>query len=301
VDVPSRFARCSANPRLSPVEVWDPPRPELLQHEALVVEPRGAAPVWVFEGGRFLPYGLVPAEYEGATAMLLGRTNGEMRIVPEGPLENDASDHAVAMRLEADGSAKLKGSTVVRSAGAYRLKEQVLTAQRAQLRTFVEEQLNHTYRGVRLDEFDFPEVGKAGVPFRMTYEATVPGHVQTRNDRPTVDLGISPLMLTKKFGGKAHREQPFMLRLHDLQSDEIEIDLGGQYEVEAAPANLLLKERFGVYSLVVRVEAGKVRVTRTFALEPTRVEAADYGTVLRFCRDVDSAERKWIDLRPMRK
>ena len=170
-------------------------------------------------------------------------------------------------------------------------------AARSQLENLVEAQVNQLFRGAQLESFDFPGLDKPAVPFSIEWKAKAQGFVESRAGRPTLRLGILPLELTKTLGGRPQRQYPMLVRLQRAQHDAVEFDLGGAWAVESLPPNLLLKDDFGSYSLTFAIEDGKVRVVRSFALLPARVEPARYGAVLRFCREVDAVERKWIELR----
>jgi len=294
--VPSRFAMSGANPRLSEVVVWDPPRPELMPFSALVVEPRDGPAVWVLEGGRFLPYGMIFDELQGAPAMLLSRSGGELGVVPEAPIEATAT--RLSLRIALEGRAgKVQSRLEMRAPQGYRLKDQVATASKAQLKTYIESQANESFRGAKLTRFDFPGVDKPGVPFTIEYEASVPELVTPKGEKLAVKTGLTPLGLTGQLGGDAEREHPMLLRVRQAQEDVVEIDLGTGYVVESLPQNLLVAERFGTYSLTFEARDGRVRVRRWFALVPSRVESDEYDSVLRFCREVDAAELKWIEVR----
>lgn len=295
--VPSRFAMCGRNPRTAAPEVFDPPRPELMTTSLLVVEPRDGPAVWIHDGGRLYPYGLIPDELHGAPAMLLSAAGGEMRIVPAAPLEASATVTTISIALSGGSDARLKGSFVVRDPSAFAVKERIATAPKAQLQNFVEMQLNQVFRGAAVSSFDFPGAEDPDVPFTVAYEATVKDHVQLRNDRRTMKTGLGPLELTKTLGGRPTREHPMALRSERVQRDEIEVDLGDGYEVESLPASLVLQERFGLYSLLFTIEGRKLKISRSFALLSAWVEPRDYKSVLRFCADVDAAEKKWIELR----
>ena len=88
-----------------------------------------------------------------------------------------------------------------------------------------------------------------------------------------------------------------LIRTMSLQREEVEIDLGDDWEVADLPKNTLLKDRFGIYTLAYALDGSKLRVVRSFALQPARIETFEYASVLRFCREADAAERKWIELR----
>jgi hypothetical protein len=230
--------------------------------------------------------------------MLLDEAGGELRVVPQAALDDAATVITLGVKLQGRGGA-VSGTTVVREAGAYSFKERVATASRAQLETLVEAQLGQVFRGASLKSFDFPGLESAAVPFTIKLEADVRDLVQAQGERRTMKTGLVALDLTRMLGGKPQRQHPMMLRAQRAQRDSVEIDLGEGYDVELLPPNLLLQDRFGQYSLTFALEDRKIRILRSFALLPARIEPADYAGVLRFCREVDAAERKWIELKEL--
>jgi tetratricopeptide (TPR) repeat protein len=295
--IPARFAICGENPALAAAQVWDPPRPDLLSGgEALVVEPRGGGAIWVVPGGKYLPYGKVPLSIQGAPALLLGKAGGEFRVVPSAPAEDEGMETRVSIALDGR-AASVDWRMTIRESGAYHFKERIATAPKAQLRNMVEAQAGQLFLGARVVAFDFPDVEKPGAPFALASKIQVPAFVEDRDGSPSVKTGISPLSLTQSFGGKPTREQPMMLRMMRTQHDSSEIALGAGWEVASVPPNVLFEDKFGAYSLTFEVEKGKVRVTRSFAIFPSRVEPAEYPGFLKFLREVDAAEAKRIHLR----
>jgi tetratricopeptide (TPR) repeat protein len=295
--VPSRWAVASENPALAPEQVWDPPRPELLNGGMLLlVEPRDGPAVWVTDGGRFLPYGLVPTTLQNGTALLLGKQGGEFRVVPAGPVDESRVEGRV--RIALDGrAATIESDEVFHDAGAYQFKERVATAPKAQLRNLVEQQAAHLYLGAKVRSFDFPHVGEPGVPFEIAATVEAPSFVEDRDGTPSVKMGLAPLELTQSFGGKPVRDTPMMLRMVRAVHETSEIALGPGYEVSSVPPNLLLQEKFASYSLTFSIEKGKVRVVRAFHVLPSKLEPREYPTLLKFVREVDAAEAKRVQLR----
>jgi tetratricopeptide (TPR) repeat protein len=294
--VPSRFALCGENPDLVPAPIWDPPRPELFSTEMLVIEPRDGDPVWIHDGGKYTPYGLVPTRLRGAPALLVSERGGEFRTVPAGGGEDAVVERRTRIRLE-DRAARVAASTTFRDAAAYRLKEEVVKAQKAQLENFVESELAKTYIGAKLLAFDFPEIERPGVPFRVTAEASVASFVDEREGVASIRTGLQPLDLAEEFAGEGTREHPMLIRLSRSTRDEVEIDLGGAYEVDSVPQALLRREKWGAYSLTFDVAPGKIRIARAFTIAPSRIEPEEYPDFLRYVREIEGAEGKRIFLR----
>ncbi len=294
--VPSRWALVAPNPRLAPEPIWDPPRPELFRQEMLVVEPRDGEARWIFDGGRHLPYGLVPGALRGAPAILIGERGAEFRSVPEAGPDDGRTETRTAIAVKGRG-ARVERRVVVHDAHAYSLKERVAKAQRAQLETFVEAQLAGIFLAPELVSFDFPGAETPGVPFQFAAEANVPGFVEEREGAPSIRTGLERMQLTAQLGGETARDHPVLLRRAQRQRDEATIDLGEEYEVESVPPDLLLRAAYGSYSLTFDVERNRIHIVRAFAIEPARIEVADYPEFLRYLRRIDEAESKRIYLR----
>lgn len=299
--VPSRWAVASENPALAPEQVWDPPRPELLNGTSLLlVEPRDGKAAWLVDGGRFLPYGMVPAAIQNGTALLLGKTGGEFRIVPAAPIDETLVESRVEIAIEGRGAA-IESDAIFHDAGAYSFKEKIATAPKAQLRNLVEAQVGQLYLGAKVKSFDFPHVSEPAMPFELKTSIEAPSFVEDRDGTPTVKTGLAPLSLTQTFGGKPVRETPMLFRMTRAQHDAVEIALGAGFEVASVPPNVLLNEKFASYSLTFAIEKGKVRAVRSLNMLPSRVEPQEYPALLKFLREVDAAEVKRIQLREVGK
>jgi len=294
--VPCRPVRVGTNPDLSPPVEWERPRPDLLPGTALLIEPRDGPPAWIFRGGRFLPYGMVPLEYQGATALICSPLGGELAVVPRDDLVARATRTRLHLRMDG-ADARCDAEMVLPDAPGFGIKERVLTMPRAQLKSIVERQANEMFPGAKLLSFDVPDLDRPDAPFRLVFACQAPRVAVESDGLFAIKTGIPPLELTERFGGKSRREHPMLFRRAGAQVDEVEIDLGEGYDVAALPPNLLVRDRFGSYSFRVSAEGRKIRVARTVINLPDRVEAADYPRFLSACREVDAAEFRRIHLR----
>jgi hypothetical protein len=296
-EVPARFALAARNPALAPPIDWHPPRPELFSALLLLIEPPDAAPVWVSDAGRLAPYGYVPLVLRGGAALALDATGGaELLPVPAGPIASEATETRLEVRLHGR-DARIDHVNTMAGGRGWNIKEQVELAPAPSLKNFVEGQASQMFPGATVTGFDFPGVADRGAPFRVRYQADVPGFVTERGGAPEIRTGLPPFRLLRSLGGRPDRVFPFVLRMQQMQVDEVRIEPGEGWRVERLPASILERCAIGLYSLRVWEEDGAVHLRRTLVLEPSEVPPDEYPRLLEQLRRIDEAEARRIVLR----
>jgi tetratricopeptide (TPR) repeat protein len=287
------YVRARPNPKLTPETHWDLPRLDLFSHPLLFVEPADGPAVWVYTRYRYLPFGKIPYFLQGGTAYVLGRERAGLRMLPVHSPDTFARVERIEIELRGTG-ARCGFFQEERSASGYQLKEQVDKVSREQLLTFIAQRANQLFPGARVErkslEEHFPGKGDGETPFRVRFRCTVPEWVRPQGTYFAVKTGMERLDLMKKYGGKPERQFPMVMRRATVVLDHVTVKLAKEYRVHTLPRDVVLRDAFGIYSLVFQAEEDRIEVRRTYYFLPQRIAPREYSAFIERCRRIDVAE-----------
>lgn len=287
---------------------WTLPEPGQFSIPIIRLEPRAGAadaagertPVYLDpEAPRYAPFGRLPAHLWNAPAFVCDAGGGTLDTLPPEPAAQDADQVTVMdLQLAAGGAAKASIEREWRSYGRYALKEQLRTAPAAALKQFYARQANELFPGgeAKVIEAAALDVEAVGVPVRFRLLVDVPKAIRPRGDGALVLAPLRPTGL--KEGLAAHRERQFDIVLSDwiVVRDTVHVDLG-PYAAARLPANVLLKDEVGQFSLLwAREGDGRLRIERSLTIRPGRVKAARYPEFRELLTKIDEAERRTLVL-----
>lgn len=300
--VPFKLVVAGPSPlRAEPID-WTLPEPGQFRARLLRLEPRGAAPLYVFaDAAKLAPYGRLPAELWGAPAYVCDAGGGVLEVLPWGQLAAEEQRGEVSITLQAGGKARVEHVRELPGFGMFRLKESFAQAPAAQLRGFFAQQANDLFPGARLLESGALRVDEPGVPLAYRFVADVPQAVRARGDGAlTLTTGLTPTRLKEGLGAHRRREFDLVVREPMVMRDTARIDLG-PYACPRLPADVTLQTHIGQFSLHhVREGDGRLRIERLLTLRPGRVTPAEYADFREFLSRIDEAERRTLPLEEKR-
>lgn len=260
-------------------------------------EPRGAEPFPFFMLSRHTPFGLVPEPYRGSAAFVVDETGGRIvRLAAGGIDTDDSSDFTI--RLGADeNSATVAGVVRFRSPNGYGFKQRLTEMSEDNRRKFAEGQMSGWFANPKLTKYEIPRLAERGVPLDVQLEGTMSTYVVAQGDRYVVALGLQETGMTGRYVDKAERQFDLVINSRDDQLDEFTIDLGAAWEVSSLPQDHVAAHDVGVYSLTWRHEGRLVRVRREFHFHPARYRPDEYKQFVAWCKAIDDAEDRKLELR----
>lgn len=266
----------------------------------LWIEPRDAAPFPFFMLGHHAPFGLVPEAYRGSAAFLLDETGGRITRLPDGgPGTDDGSTFAIRLTPDPE-SAEISGTIHYRSPNGYGFKRTLVDMAADDRRKFAEGQISRWFASPKLESYELPNLDARGEPLDVVVKGTMSTYVVPQGALHVVSLGLQPTGLTRRFVDKAVRQFDLVLRQRDDRVDEFTIDLGGAWEVASLPADCIAVHDVGVYSLTWRQSGDVIRVRRERHLHPARYRADAYPEFVAWCKSVDDAEERKLELRKVK-
>ena len=266
----------------------------------LLLEPAGAEPVAFVMAGRLAPFGLLPESYRGSSAWIAGEQGGRIIRLPSGgPNVTDSASFDI--RLSADpAKTKVAGSLVYRGAEDYDTKKGVVEAPQDDRRKWAESTFSRYFASPALDGVEFPGLETRGVAFEMRLAGSMSNYVQAQGASYVVSLGLPKINMSQRFIERAERTYDLVINVRDDRMEEFTIDLGDAFEVRTLPEDHVVFHRLGTYSLTWREEGGKVLVRREAHLNPARYRADEYKTLVAWCKAIDDAEERKLELRKVR-
>jgi hypothetical protein len=262
-----------------------------------MLEPKGADPIPFVMMSRMAPFGLLPANYRGSVAYVAGESGGRIVRLPEGGVDvEDSTDFEI--RLGADAkSTKVAGALHYRGAWDYEQKRWFVEMAEDDRRKRAERQFSQYFATPSLDKFETPDLAKRGAPFEMQLEGTSSNYVQTQGDAYVVALGLPRIEMTRRFVERTERVYDLVLNQRDDRLDEFTIRLGDAFQVRSLPEDHVVFDRLGTYSLTWRDLGDRIVVRREAHLRPARYRADEYKTFVAWCKAIDDAEERKIELK----
>ncbi|MCG3135323.1 MAG: hypothetical protein HMLKMBBP_02904 [Planctomycetes bacterium] len=266
----------------------------------ILLEPAGAEPMPLFRDALHSPFGLVPEAYRGAAALVADERGGEIiRLGAGGPPIEDTSDFTV--RLGPDpAKAEVEGALVFRNSAAYNAKRSIVEAAQDNRKKSAERSLAPYFVAPKLESFEFPRVEEKGVPYEVRLKGTMSNYLTQQGGIWTAPLGLPKANFAQSFVDKAERVFDLVIRWRDDQYDAYTIDLGEDWDVVSLPADHIAVDDLATYSLTWRRDGSKIRVKREYHVRPARYHAADVKRLAEWCKAVDDAEDRKLELRKVR-
>jgi tetratricopeptide (TPR) repeat protein len=266
----------------------------------LWLEPKGAEPLPFVMMSRLSPFGLMPDSYRGSAAYLCDESGGSIRKLPEGgPDTQDYTQFEVHLGSDAKSST-VSGSVHFRGAQDYETKRGVMEAPEDDRRKWAERTLNRYFASPSLDKVEFPGLEKRGEPFVMDLSGTMANYVQAQGDSYVVALGLPHISMAQRYVERAERVYDLVINARDDRLDEFTIVLGDAFQVKSLPEDEIVFQRLGTYSLTWRDMGDRVAVRREAHMHPARYRADEYKAFVAWCKSIDDAEERKLELRKVK-
>ncbi|MGD8718754.1 MAG: DUF3857 domain-containing protein [Candidatus Zixiibacteriota bacterium] len=170
----------------------------------------------------------------------------------------------------------------------------------AKRRTIIEEYWNGLYPGTKIYNEKFSDISDLGAPVRTEYDANVPRMYNPNDARIHLDAVVHKSNLLSRYGKKAERNWPLILRRNEKTTSELTYVLPGDYAVAALPLIKEIRTPFGKLAMDVRSKEGSVYVKQELELYAQRIDPDDYKAFREFCLNVDDWESEPVILQKTR-
>jgi transglutaminase-like putative cysteine protease len=233
----------------------------------------------------------LPSEDQGAMVLLVGPDGSELRHTPYLPADQNRRTRALAIALEADGSARVDGREEVigSDAAGYR---QYYEAEGTRAERF-ERTLGTIYPGVELMSQTFESLAELETPVRYSYRIRVPRF--GRFDGATMQVAPSVLSdLVRSMARAPTRKQALDLGSFSTYVEERQYSAPNGMHFSSVPKDAEVSSTWGRLSLRYAAEGGGLKVHTEFQLTRTRVSAAEYPEFRRWVEAADQLLRQRV-------
>jgi hypothetical protein len=125
-------------------------------------------------------------------------------------------------------------------------------------------------------------------------------YVQAQGDVYVVSLGLPRIDMARRFVERADRVFDLVINSRDDRLDEFTITLGDAFQVKSLPEDEIVFHRLGTYSLTWRDLGDRISVRREAHLHPARYRADEYKAFVAWCKSIDDAEERKLELRKVK-
>jgi hypothetical protein len=277
---------------------WELPDEDLFRAEVVGVRLEDGRIQWMDLSSRYMPFGAVRYDLEGARVLAVGRGPAFFDRLPRSGL--DSLGTALTGDLELDAAGNLKGQLREHAFGApaAAVKEQLAALDAAASRTVIQSELESMFRGASLVEMDMAGLAEAGAPLvttcRFERGAWLQGGASGRLICPP---GIKPARLVAELAMDPARKFPLKIAGPRVFRESLRFRLPPELELAGLPAETVVSGPFGTYSLVFERTAEGFSVGRRMILPAQTVAPGDYEKFVAFCKGIDEAEKAQVHLK----
>ena len=136
-------------------------------------------------------------------------------------------------------------------------------------------------------------------PVRTEYDAAIPRMFDPTAGRVHLDAVMHKASLLNRYGKKASRRWPLIIRQNTKTTAELTYILPGGYALAAVPLAKEFTSPFGTVKIDVRTGEGGVTVKQELEIFAQRIEPKDYKAFREYCLNVDDWENDSLILQKL--
>jgi hypothetical protein len=226
-------------------------------------------------------------------ALLITEEGGKLVSTPRYGIKENTQIRTIQAKVKDDGTLDFKAETVYSGIEQDELEMRVANSSKDEVKKNLEENLQlATYL---LNNFKYEEEKNLIPRLREKLDVTVNNYATITGKR----LFITPNILNR--GGARLLEEEgrtvdyvFDYEFHNEDSEEIEIPEG--YGIEAAPQEVSIKTKYGIYYSSAKVVGNKILYKRVREQFAGRFSAKEQKEIIQFFEDIYKADRNRIVL-----
>lgn len=274
---------------------WRTVTPEMFDTVLVYFPTVGADGTYADPFFKDISFGDIWSSAYGKPALVLDDAGYYVRRLPATPFAKDNIGLELTIALDAGGGAVFSGRRVYRGLrSAYRLS--FLNPEEQE--TNVEISLSQIFSGATVEDFNFENLHGPGGDFVLNFSGRAPTYARARGDKLALGVVPYPFTLGQVFISSETRRYPLRIERPEAWVEEVRIKLPAGYVVAAVPASYRAWGPKSEYELNVEVGADELTVKRRLFIDQGDVPVKDYPKFVRFCREVDRAEKAEILIAP---
>ena len=245
--------------------------------------------VFLDPGTIFCPFGLLPWERTGVSALVISRAGGRFVTTPQ-PRAADAITFREAALHLADG--KLEGTLRVTFRGAEALRwrlDQRYNDDTQKKKDLVEEVQRWLATGATIELTNVTGWTTTDEPLVAEYKLSIPGAVTQTGKRLLLPTALFQTNDTHPFQ-HAERVLPVYYSFPYREIDDVVVSLPPGYQLEGKPEPKTIQTGFSQYQHTVTMEGNSVHVIRRFEIDGYYFQTQFYGTLRSFYDNVRAGD-----------
>jgi hypothetical protein len=236
----------------------------------------------------------LPPDDQGLDALVIFEDRAEFKRTPLLSAEDNHLRTRTTFVLQANGDAQAHRAVEYGAADAPFQRERFQNE--AKRKAIIEEYWNGLYPGTTVFNEKFPDVSDYAEPVRTEYDAAVPRMFDPQAGRVHLDAVVHKADLLNRYGKKASRRWPLLVRINTKTTAELSYLLPEGYALAAVPLAKEFASPFGTLKIDVLMGEGRVTIKQELEIPAQRIEPGDYPAFREFCLNVDDWENEPIIL-----
>jgi Tfp pilus assembly protein PilF len=167
----------------------------------------------------------------------------------------------------------------------------------ARRKAIIEEYWNGLYPGTKIYNEKFSDISDLSKSVRTEYDASVKRLYDPTSTLVHLDAVVHKSNLLARYGKKASRLWPLIIRGNEKNVSELTYILPEGYAVSALPLIKEYHSPFGTLTIDVNADGNRVTLKQDLELYAQRIRPEDYGAFREFCLNVDDWENEPVIIR----
>ena len=270
----------------------------LFNHMISYVELPGGREYFLDGTAEYHSYGELPGGDQGIDALVVFADRAAFVRTPVLSLEDNRIKTRTTFVLQPGGDAHVHRAVEYGATDAPYQRERFQVE--AKRKAIIEEYWNGLYPGTRIFNEKFSDISNLADPVRTEYDAVVKRLYDPDAARVHLDAVVHKSNLLARYGKKASRRWPLILRENEKAFAELTYIIPEGYAVAALPLAKEFRSPFGILAIDVRTEGNRVSIKQEFELYAQRIRPDDYAAFREFCLNVDDWESEPIIIQKVR-
>ena len=251
--------------------------------------------LWLDLRAKYAAAGKIGEDYAGGTGFVLGENKGEFVFLPEA----DEDSYMVRRQREycvdvAVNHVAISGKIVYPGIRGWEFKENMAALSIEKREEVLENILMESLFGVSLESSSFPELEVSGKPFTAVYEAGVDDMIREKvNGSLGVPYNLPEIMMLPARNSN-RRLTPYHLKNFLAANDKFEYNLPAGSVIGQLPEDVVVRSKFGLYSLVFSTQGNKIIVERKYLFKPQIISLDDWKSYRELVQQIKKVEAGYI-------
>lgn len=270
----------------------------LFNHMISYVKLPGGRTFFLDGTAEYHSYRELPGGDQGIDALVVFADRAAFLRTPVLSLEENHIKTRTTFVLQPGGDAHVHRAVEYGAADAPYQRERFQVE--AKRKAVIEEYWNGLYPGTKVFNEKFSDISDFSQPVRTEYDAVVKRLYDPGGPRVHLDAVVHKSNLLARYGKKASRRWPLILRENQKAVAELTYIIPEGYAFAALPLAKEFRSPFGILAIDVRVEGNRVSIKQEMELYAQRIQPDDYAAFREFCLNVDDWENEPVIIQKLR-